>query len=60
MWWIAAAVLLPLGVMCGVTLGIKVTRGEARPWSPGVLFWAIGWHALAGGAALWMITRAVA
>lgn len=58
LWWIGAATLLLMGVSCGVSLGARVAKGEARAWDPSVLGWAVGFHGAAGVAALMMMVQA--
>jgi len=57
--WIAGAALVLLGsVACGLNLGARVSSGKERVWSPQILGWAVGFHGLAGVAALMMIVQA--
>lgn len=58
LWWIGAALVAVCGVACGVSLGARVSKGEAKAWDVSVLGWAIGFHGVAGVAALMMIVAA--
>lgn len=58
MWWTGAGIALMCGVACGINLGMRVARGQARVWEPQVLAWAVGFHGAAGVAALMMIVAA--
>ncbi len=57
---IGGALLALMGVSCGITVGLRVSRGEERPWSVNVLPWAIGCHGSLGVLGLYLIMRAVA
>jgi hypothetical protein len=56
-WWSGAALLLVCGVACGLNIGSRVAGGSEKAWSPQILGWAIGFHGLAGFAALLMIVQ---
>jgi hypothetical protein len=59
MVWIAgAAVVALMSVACGLNLGVRVAKGEARVWQPSVLGWAVGFHGAGGVLALWMLMQA--
>lgn len=60
LWWIGAVALLVMAVPCGVQVGRRLGRGEAKPWHRSVAGWLVGWHGAVGVVALWMITQAVA
>ena len=55
--WIGAAVLLLCSVACGINLGIRVAKGAEKAWSPQILGWAVGFHGVAGVAALMLIVQ---
>lgn len=58
MWWTGAGIALMCGVACGINLGMRVSRGKEKVWEPQVLGWAVGFHGVAGVAALMMIVAA--
>lgn len=57
--WGGAAVLLLCSVACGLNLGGRVAKGVEKAWAPQILSWAIGFHGVAGVAALLLVMRAV-
>jgi len=58
LWWVGAGLSLLCGVACGINLGGRVSKGEAKVWEPQILGWAVGFHGVAGVAALMMIVQA--
>lgn len=58
LWMVGAAVVALGSIACGVNLGSRVASGKEAVWSPQILGWAVGFHGLAGVAALMMIVQA--
>lgn len=55
--WIGAALLVLCSVACGINLGARVSSGAEKVWSAQILGWAIGFHGVAGVAALMLIMQ---
>ena len=54
---VGAALLALCSVACGVNLGSRVAKGAEKVWSPQILGWAVGFHGVAGVAALMLVMR---
>jgi hypothetical protein len=58
LWMVGAALVALCSVACGLNLGARVSSGKERVWSAQILGWAVGFHGLAGVAALMMLVQA--
>jgi hypothetical protein len=58
-WLVGAACVALMSVACGLTLGGRVSKGEANVWTLDVATWAIGFHGGMGVLALYLVMRGV-